>query len=82
MKTIAIVHYNLSHMGGSHKVAVNVTNELSSCFNIHLISMKGDLYDGFELNDNVQFKSFKELGNIKAAFNLNKYLLDQHIDLV
>ena len=82
METIAFLHYNLGHLGGSQKVAVNIANELSSSFDVHLISMKGAISESYNINENVKKFDLSNTSNIIAAFKLNRYLLDNNVKLI
>ena len=61
MKNIAIVDYNLSVVGGAEHVAVNLANELSKYYGVHLISIHaGNGEPAFHLGEKVQYSAILE----------------------
>lgn len=61
MKNIAIVDYNLSVVGGAEHVAVNLANELSKYYGVHLISIHaGTGKPAFHLGEKVQYTAILE----------------------
>ena len=89
MKRIAILRYNLSHVGGAEKVAVNLANALSADYQVHLLSMTMDGTGlAFDLDPAVHFHNFFQ-GNPrvreltwKASRALRTYLKQHGIELV
>lgn len=58
MKNIAIVDYNLSIIGGAEHVAVNLANELSEYYEVHLVSVHaGTGKLAFPLKSQVQYSA-------------------------
>lgn len=61
MKNIAIVDYNLSVVGGAEHVAVNLANELSEYYGVHLLSIHaGTGNPAFPLRAKVQYNAILE----------------------
>lgn len=90
MKKIAIVRYNLSKIGGAEKVAISMANELSSHYDVRLLSILLD-EDGFinyDIHPNVQLVNFYK-GDIrirtailKLTTKLREYIKKERIEVI
>ena len=88
MKKIAIVKWSIDRTDGGLKVAVNLSNELSKYYEIHLLSMIATEQIFFSVSKEVCYKnlSSKKLSMSKnffqAVLKLRKYLKAHKIDVV
>ena len=90
MKKIAIVRYNLSKIGGAEKVAISMANELSSHYDVRLLSILLD-EDGFinyDIHPDVQLVNFYK-GDIrirtailKLTTKLREYIKKERIEVI
>lgn len=87
MKRIAIVKWKSDNSGGQ-KVAVNLANELSAKYNVHLVSMISDEEIFYPLNNSVRYdnlttgKISMKKNFIKAVKLLRSYIIENKIDIV
>lgn len=89
MKKVCLVRMDLQIPGGSERVCVNLANEFSNEFEVHVVSiLGGDSAPFFPLNNNVVYKTlFSEQKRIRDALIkgvvlLRKYLEENNIDVV
>ena len=61
MRKVLIVKYDMSHQGGSERIAVNLGRELSADFDVTIISMQLEKPQiAFSLDSRIRFKSFEK----------------------
>ena len=88
MKKIAIVKWIIDRTDGGLKVAVNLSNELSEIYEVHLLSMITTEQIFFSVKDEVINRnlSSKKLSMnknfLQAVHKLRKYLIENKIDIV
>lgn len=88
MKKIAIVKWSIDRTDGGLKVAVNLSNELSKNYEVHLLSMITTEQIFFSVKEEVCYKnlSSKKLSMSKNFFQavqkLRKYLIEHTIEIV
>ena len=88
MKKIAIVKWELHNSGGGEKVAVNLANELSEKYEVHVLSVisTGEIF--FPLSNTVRYKnlSSKKISMsknfLKAVRLLRTYIKENDIEVV
>ena len=88
MKKIGILVYDISLTGGAERVAINMANEFSSKYEVHLISVFNENKINFEDEKkyaiyNVSSKTLKITTNLfKLAKRIKKYLLENKIEIL
>ena len=88
MIKIAIVKWSIDRVDGGLKVAVNLSNELSKYYEIHLLSMINTEQNFFSLKNEICYRnlSSKKLSMSKNFFQavqkLRTYLIENKIDIV
>ena len=88
MTKIAIVKWSIDRTDGGLKVAVNLSNELSKYYEIHLLSMISTEQNFFSLKNEICYRnlSSKKLSMSKNFFQavqkLRTYLIENKIDIV
>lgn len=89
MKSIVIVDYDMSVVGGTERVAANLANKLTEYYCVHLISVKQDgEKPAFQLNKEVFYHTM--LGHqgrlrttiMKFRKPFQKYVSDNNIDVI
>lgn len=89
MKSLAIVDYDMSVVGGTEQVAANLANKLSEYYHVHLVSVKQDgnaPVFGLDwsvkyhtiLNENTRLRTI--IKNFRKPFK--KYIKENNIDVV
>lgn len=88
MKKIAIVKWSIDRTDGGLKVAVNLSNELSKHYEVHLLSMISTEQNFFPIKNEICYRnlSSKKLSMSKhflqAVQKLRTYLIEHKIDIV
>ena len=90
MKNLCFIDFNISNVGGIERVLVSLCNELSEMYNVHIVSICGDVKDcHYNINSNIKCYS---LGNpsesrirgliVKSSKKLIDYVRENDIDVV
>ena len=88
MKKIAIIKWIIDRTDGGLKVAVDLSNELSENYEVHLLSMISTEPIFFPVKEKVRYRNFssKKLSMSKNFLQfvqkLRKYLIENDIDIV
>lgn len=88
MKKIAFVVYNISYWGGLNQVVVNVANELSKKYEVHIISLFLDDDIRYSFADGIRVaalsKEMQRLSVMRRELKkpLKAYINDNNIDIV
>jgi len=88
MKKIALVKWSIDRTDGGLKVATSLANELSTTYEVHLLSMISTENNFFSLKQSVQYQnlSSKKISMSKnfleAVKLLRNYLKEENIDIV
>ena len=88
MKKIALVKWSIDRTDGGLKVATSLANELSTMYEVHLLSMISTENNFFSLKQSVRYQnlSSKKISMSKnfleAVKLLRNYLKEQNIDIV
>lgn len=89
MKKICILKYSFDNVGGTERVAVNLANEFSKKYEIHLVSiLESENIRFFDLSSSVTYQSF--LGEnvrvrhamVSGTQYLRKYVIKNKIDII
>ncbi len=88
MKKIALVKWSIDRTDGGLKVATSLANELSTMYEVHLLSMISTENNFFSLKQSVRYQnlSSKKISMSKnfleAVKLLRNYLKEENIDIV
>lgn len=88
MKKIALVKWELHNSGGGEKVAINLSNELSEMYEVHLISFISNEKIFFPLSNAVRYKNLspKKISMsknfLKAVQLLRTYIVENNIEVL
>ncbi len=88
MKKIALVKWELHNSGGGEKVAINLANELSEMYEVHLISFISNEEIFFPLSNTVHYKNLspKKISMsknfLKAVKLLRAYIIENSIEVL
>ena len=88
MKKICLVKWIIDGVDGGLKVAINLANELSQYYEVHIVSITRTAELFFDLDDKVTYTNFIEGQHklpkvfLKASIQLRKYLKEHQIDVV
>ena len=88
MKKIALVKWELHNSGGGEKVAINLSNELSEMYEVHLISFISNEKIFFPLSNAVRYKNLspKKISMsknfVKAVKLLRSYIKENNIEVL
>ena len=88
MKKIALVKWELHNSGGGEKVAINLSNELSERYEVHLISFISNEKIFFPLSNAVRYKNLSpkrismSKNFVKAVKLLRSYIKENNIEVL